>query len=199
MISVVIPTRESGGLLIPTLAALVPGAAVGLVREVLLVDGSAQASGETGETAEVADAAGCEYLAGPADPGARLRMGAQAARGPWLMFIEPVGLLQEGWTREVRSFIDQAERSGAADRHAASFRLALDGFGFGPRLQESAAALRQMVTGRPRPEQGLLIHQRLYERLGRHEDGTRAAARLLGRIGRRRLVMLRSQMLLPME
>ncbi|MBS7536802.1 glycosyl transferase [Ancylobacter sonchi] len=196
MISVVIPTRESGGLLIPTLAALVPGAAVGLVREVLLVDGSAQGSNET---AEVADAAGCEYLAGPADVGVRLRIGAEAARGPWLMFIEPVGLLQEGWTREVRSFIDQAERSGAADRHAASFRLALDGFGFGPRLQESAAALRQMVTGRPRPEQGLLLHQRLYERLGRHEDGGRAAARLLGRIGRRRLVMLRSQMLLPME
>ncbi|WP_343207651.1 glycosyl transferase [Ancylobacter oerskovii] len=192
----VIPTRESGGLLIPTLAALVPGAAAGLVREVLLVDGAPESSSEI---AEVADAAGCEYLPGPADTGARLRLGAEAARGPWLMFLEPAGLLQEGWTREVRSFIDQAERTGSAGSRAASFRPALDGFGLGTRLREATTMLWQVTTGRTRPAQGLLIHQRLYRQLGGHEEGERAPHRLIARLGRGRMVLLRSHMLMPVR
>lgn len=192
MISVVIPTGEASKLLIPTLASLVPGAAAGLVREVLLVD-----SGGQPEVAEIADAAGCEYLEGPTDPGARLAAGAQAARAHWLLFLEPMGLLQDGWTREVRSFTDQAERSGATGTRAATFRLALDGFGVSPRLKEAAAVLGHALTGRPRPEQGLLIHRRFYEALGGHAPGPNPTRRLLARVGRRRLVLLRSQMLLP--
>ncbi len=192
MISIVIPTGDTPGLLVPTLAALVPGAAAGVVREVLLVDGR-----ESADVAEIADAAGCEYLHGPADPGARLRLGAQAARMPWLMFLAPAGLLQEGWTREVRSFTDQVERMGATDRRAATFRLALDGFGVGPRVKEAAAMARYALTGRARPEQGLLIHRRLYDMLGGHEAGAQAARRLAAKVGRGRLVLLRSQILLP--
>lgn len=192
VISVVIPTQDTERLLIPALAALVPGAAAGVVREVLLVDGGARSSIE-----EIADAAGCEYLRGPADSGARLRQGAAAARSPWLLFLEPCGLLQEGWAREVRNFTDQAERNGGTERRAATFRLALDGFGVGPRLKEVAAVARHALTGRPRPEQGLLIHRRFYEALGGHGPGAHSARKLLARIGRGRLVLLRSQMLLP--
>lgn len=192
MISVVIPTGETSKLLIPTLASLVPGAAAGIVREVVLVDSGGQA-----EVAEIADAAGCEYMEGPADPGARLAAGAAAARAPWLLFLEPMGLLQDGWTREVRSFTDQAERSGATASRAATFRLALDGFGVSPRLKEAAAVIGHALTGRPRPEQGLLIHRSFYDALGGHSHGAHTARRLLARVGRRRLVLLRSQMLLP--
>ncbi|MFK8254094.1 glycosyltransferase [Ancylobacter terrae] len=192
MISVVIPTHGQEGRLIPTLAALVPGAAAGIVREVLLVDSGAHES-----VAEIADAAGCEYLHGPSDPGARLRQGAAAARAAWLMFLEPSGVLQEGWPRDVRAFIDQAERSGATDRRAATFRMALDGFGVRPRLREAAAVARHALTGRPRPEQGLIIHRRLYDALGGHGAGAQAGRRLFARIGRGRLLLLRSQMLLP--
>lgn len=192
MISVVIPTSAGAKRLIPTLSSLVPGAAAGLVREVLLVD-----SGNAPDVAEIADAAGCEYLAGPADTGARLRQGAAAARASWLLFLEPSGLLQEGWAREVRSFTDQIERTGAAERRAATFRLALDGFGVLPRVTEAAAMLRHALTGRPRPEQGLLLHRRLYETLGGHTPGPNANRRLLSRVGRKRLVLLRSQILLP--
>nr|WP_246519742.1 glycosyl transferase [Ancylobacter lacus] len=173
------------------MAALVPGAAAGLVREVMLVD-----SGHAG-IAEIADAAGCEYLEGPADAGARLRQGAAAARSPWLLFLEPEALLQEGWPRDVRGFIDQVERMQASDRQAATFRLALDGFGIAPRLQEAAAMARQAVTGRPRAQQGLLIHRRFYDRLGGHPPGASAPHRLFGRIRRGGLVLLRSQILLP--
>ncbi|WP_246659467.1 glycosyl transferase [Ancylobacter moscoviensis] len=192
VISVVIPTDETSKRLIPTLAALVPGAAAGIVREVLLVD-----SGASPEVAEIADAAGCEYLSGPADPGTRMQQGAAAARAPWLLFLEPRGLLQEGWTREVRTFTDQVERIGATDRRAATFRLALDGFGVSPRVKEAAAMLRHALTGRPRSEQGLLIHRRFYEALGGHAPGPHSMKRLTARIGRGRLVLLRSQMLLP--
>ena len=192
MISVVIPTQEPARLLIPTLAALVPGAAAGIVREVLLVD-----SGGSPEVAEIADAAGCEYLAGPADEGARLRLGAEAARAPWLFFLEPKGLLQDGWTREVRNFTDQIERTGAAGFKAATFRLALDGFGVSPRIREAKAVLCHALTGRPRPEQGLLINKRFYDAIGGHQPGANSARRLLGKVGRNRLVLLRSQILLP--
>ncbi|MCS0503011.1 glycosyl transferase [Ancylobacter mangrovi] len=192
MISVVVPTSGSHRLLIPALASLVPGAAAGVVREVLLVD-----TGASPEIAEIADAAGCEYLRGPADAGARHRQGAAAARSPWLLFLEPEGILQEGWARDVRAFTDQVDRIGAADRRAATFRLALDGFGVAPRLKEAAAVARHALTGRPRPEQGLLIHRRFYEALGGHEAGAQSARRLVARIGRGRMVLLRSQMLLP--
>lgn len=192
VISVVIPTGETARRLIPTLASLVPGAAAGVVREVLLVDSAGSA-----DVAEIADAAGCEYVAGAADHGARLRQGAAAARASWLLFLEPTGLLQEGWAREVRSFTDQVERTGETDRRAATFRLALDGFGVSPRIRESAGMLRHAITGRPRPDQGLLLHRRLYEALGGHTPGAHATSRLMARIGRRRLVLLRSQILLP--
>lgn len=192
MISVVIPARASGNLLIPTLAALVPGAATGVVREVLIVDGP-----EGGDAAEIADAAGCDYLSGPADTGSRLALGASRARGPWLMFLEPEGLLQEGWTREVRSFIETLERTGTATRHAACFRVALDGFGAGIRLREQAAALRQMLGGRPQPAQGLLIHADLYRALGGHRPGPDAAERFARRLPRGRILVLRSHILLP--
>jgi len=194
LISVIIASRAPDAPLIPSLTGLVPGAAAGLVREVLLVDGAA-----TVEVAEIADAAGCEYRSGPSDPGGCCRLGAQEARAQWLMFLEPGGVLQEGWTREVRGFIDQVERTGATDRRAATFRLALDGFGVSPRLRETAAVLLHAVTGRPRPAQGLLIHRRLYEALGGHENGARAGRRLIAKVGRSRLVLLRSQILLPAD
>ncbi|MEZ0215281.1 MAG: glycosyl transferase [Xanthobacteraceae bacterium] len=187
-----IPTHDSDRLLVPTLAGLVPGAAAGVVREVLLVDGHA-----LGAIEEVADAAGCEYLRGPADLGARLRQGAAAARAPWILFMEPEGVLQEGWPREVRAFTDQAERTGATERRAATFRLALDGFGVSPRLREAVAVARHALTGRPRPGQGLIIHRRFYEALGGHDAGAQSARRFLARVGRGRLSLLRSQILLP--
>ncbi|MBB3773187.1 hypothetical protein FHS55_003818 [Angulomicrobium tetraedrale] len=192
MISVVIPTGESHRLLVPTLAALVPGAAAGVVREVLLVDASASVDVE-----EIADAAGCEYLRGAPDIGARLRQGAEAASSPWLMFLSAAALLQDGWTREVHTFAEQTERMDASGRRAATFRLALDGFGVTPRLREALAVGRHALTGRPRPEQGLLIHRRFYQALGGHQPGPQSMRRLMAKTGRGRLVLLRSQILLP--
>jgi hypothetical protein len=153
------------------------------MRDVVLAD-----AGSRDDTEKIADAAGCAFVAGPADPGARLRAAAQAARGPWLLFLDPAGVLDAGWSREVRAFLDQAERAGAVER-AATFRLRREGFGMTPRLAEIAAATRLALIGRPRPEQGLLIAKRFYLSLGGHGAGAGAHRRLVGRIGRRIAVL----------
>jgi glycosyltransferase involved in cell wall biosynthesis len=191
VITVIIPTRDSERALVPTLSALVSASASGLVREVILTDG-----GSNDETEKVADVAGCHFLKGPHDPGARLRAAAHQARGSWLLFLGPAAILLEGWMREVRAFVDTMERSGLAERRAATFRLGYEGFGMKPRLAEAAAAARLVVIGRPRPEQGLLIARRFYDQLGGHGDGKKAQERLFARIGRRRLATLRARIVL---
>ncbi len=64
MISVVIATHESERLLVPTLAALVPGALAGVVREVIVAD-----AGSRDDTAKVADVAGCRFMVTPGSHG----------------------------------------------------------------------------------------------------------------------------------
>jgi len=54
MLSVVIATENAERNLVPTLAALVPGAMAGVVREVIVAD-----AGSSDATAEIADSAGC--------------------------------------------------------------------------------------------------------------------------------------------
>ncbi|HRF08829.1 MAG TPA: glycosyltransferase [Xanthobacteraceae bacterium] len=192
MISVVIPTLNAEREIVATLSALVSGAAAGIVRDVVLADG-----GSRDDTEAVADAAGCIFVKSDADLGARLRMGAQSAqRGDWLLFLDPGGMLEEGWTREVRKFLDVIARAGDADRRAATFRLAYEGFGVKPRLAEAAASARLVLTGRPRAEQGLLISKLLYQKLGGHQRGANAHRRLVAKLGRRRIVKLRSRVLL---
>jgi glycosyltransferase involved in cell wall biosynthesis len=191
VITVIIPTLDSEGALVPTLSALVSASASGLVREVILADG-----GSRDQTEKVADVAGCHFLKGPHDPGARLRAAAHQARGSWLLFLDPAAILQDGWMREVRAFVDTMERNGLAERRAATFRLGYEGFGMKPRLAEAAAAARLAVIGRPRPEQGLLIARRFYDHLGGHKDGKKAEERLFARIGRRKMVTLRTRIIL---
>ena len=58
MLSVIIPTEGVEQPAVATLAALVPGAAAGVIREVLLVDRAG-----TGVIERVADVAGCRFLA----------------------------------------------------------------------------------------------------------------------------------------
>ena len=58
MLSVIIPTDGVEQPAVATLAALVPGAAAGVMREVLLVDRAG-----TGVIERVADVAGCRFLA----------------------------------------------------------------------------------------------------------------------------------------
>ncbi|MFG1378966.1 glycosyltransferase [Xanthobacter autotrophicus] len=192
VLSVVIATHNSERQLVPVLSALVPGVTAGVLRDVTLVD-----SGSTDGTLTIADAAGCAFLTGVDDVGARLRQGAAQSRGRWVLFLSDCSILEEGWSREVMAFIETCERRGQAERIAATFRLAVDGYGIGPRIGEALAVARLALFGLPAPGQGLLISRTYYERLGGHPSGGRAERRLVARIGRRRIHLLRPHVLMP--
>src|SRR6266850_1333369 len=78
MLSVIIPTEGVEQPAVATLAALVPGAAAGVIREVLLVDRAAN-----GVIERVADVAGCGFLRFEGTRAAALAAGARAARSPY--------------------------------------------------------------------------------------------------------------------
>jgi glycosyltransferase involved in cell wall biosynthesis len=185
MLSVVIATSNSERVLVPTLAMLVPGAMSGVVREVIVAD-----AGSTDETLEVADVAGCTVISSSEPLAARLRAAAAAARSAWLMFLRPGALLDTTWTDETVRFIEESERSDAS---AAVFRKAVSARASYPALREVLGLLVFSVFGRASPEQGLVISRRLYEELGGHRDAAAdPEADLLARLGRRRVLMLRS-------
>src|SRR5215468_2482607 len=115
----VIATRDSELALLPTLAALVAGAAAGIVREVIVAD-----AGSRDATAAIADGAGCRVLASTRRRGARLKAAAEAARAPWLLFLRPGVVLDATWVDETRRFIEEVELSQCAGTYAAVFRAA---------------------------------------------------------------------------
>lgn len=193
MLSVVIPTRNDERTLVPTLACLVPGAADGLVRDVALADG-----GSSDGTLEIADLAGCGVVGGFADRAGRLDAAARRAKSPWILFLEPGSVLDDSWRAEVRSFIETVERRGDASSRAAVFAFGLDQFGARARFAERLAGLSAALSGLPKPEQGLLIHRSLYEKIGGFRPlPAMAEADLVRRIGRRRIVRLRTRALAP--
>jgi hypothetical protein len=53
-----------------------------------------------------------------------------------------------------------------------------------------------VLTGRPRAEHGLLISKLLYQKIGGHQKGANAHKRLIARLGRMRIVKLRTRVLL---
>ena len=182
MLSVIIPTRNSERALVPTLAALVPGAVSGLVSEVLLADGGSQ-----DDTAAVADVAGCNFLALEGLPlAARLKAAASAARRPWLIFLRPGTVLDPSWTGEVVRFLELDARQDCA----AVFRRG----GQWNALREFLSAAATALGALPDSAQGLLIAKPLYDAVGGHSDSASDAERnLLRRLGRRRIVTLATQ------
>jgi glycosyltransferase involved in cell wall biosynthesis len=187
MLSVVIATDESERELVPTLAALIPGAAAGAVREVIVADG-----GSRDQTAEVADIAGCRIIVSRAPLGERLRNAAATARAPWLMFLRVGTVPDPTWIGEAIGFAAQEQRNAGNAARAAVFRPApVQGSIW--TLLEVLTFLRVTLAGNHRPEQGLMIPRALYDALGGHRDGADPERDLLRRLGRRRIAVLRSR------
>ncbi|SHE71379.1 Glycosyl transferase family 2 [Kaistia soli DSM 19436] len=187
----IIPTCDDETALAHALAALVPAAADGMVREVIVVDG-----GSTDGTALVADAAGCRFLRGSADLGPDLAAAAATARSDWLLFLSPHVALDPAWQREAHDFIDRVQMAGDT-RRAAAFRHARADFGFRARLAEVMASLRARLFTAPYLDQGLLLTARLYREIGGHRAlPGMVDVDLARRIGRQRLSFLRARAVL---
>src|SRR6267142_242158 len=157
MLSVIIPTDGVVKTAVVTLAALVPGAAAGVIREVLLVDPTV-----TGVIERVADVAGCRFLRFEGSHAAALAAGARQARSPWLMFLHAGAVLDSGWIEETTQFIQGVSTSGRP--RAGIFRYARSPYsdtGF----RDGLKFVARMITG-PSAEQGLLIARDHYDRLG---------------------------------
>jgi hypothetical protein len=187
MLSVVIATEGVEQTAVATLAALVSGAAAGVVREVLLVDRAG-----TGVIERVADVAGCRFLRFEGTHAAALAAGARQARSPWLMFLHAGAVLDQGWIDEAVQFI---QRVSISDKpRAGIFRYARSPY-TDPSLRDGFKFIARMITG-PSAEQGLLIAKDHYERLGGYApDARRSEARLLRQLGRSSRTQLRSRIM----
>jgi glycosyltransferase involved in cell wall biosynthesis len=186
MISVVVPTDNSERLLPRCFDSLITAAVRGVVREVIVSD-----AGSTDATLLIADGAGAHIVHSRKNRSAQMADAAAIAKSDWLLFLHPQTALETGWEAEVESFISQAVMERP---RAAVFRFALEDFGGEARRAEAKAALRTGLFALPYGDQGLLIPRRLYQKLG----GYRALADmedadLVRRIGRRRLVGLRTR------
>jgi hypothetical protein len=186
MLSVIIPTEGIEQPAVATLAPLVPGAAAGLIKEVLLVDGT-----RNGVIERVADVAGCRFISFEgSSQGAALAAGALQARSPWLMFLHAGAVLETGWIEETTQFIQTVSASGR-DR-AAVFRYARSPYADSS-LRDILRFVVRKIAG-PLGDQGLLIARDHYERIGGYlPDAHRSEAQLLRRLGRSSRTLLRSK------
>jgi hypothetical protein len=181
MLSVVIATHDSERALLPTLAALVSGAAAGIVREVIVAD-----AGSRDATTAIADGAGCRVLVSAQGRGERLKAAAEAARAPWLLFLRPGVVLDATWVDETRRFVEETELRGCSGTHAAVFRAPT----VRPALLEALALLGAALGATPDASEGLVISKARYAALGGHRDVEEPERDLRRRLRRRHVVLL---------
>jgi hypothetical protein len=146
MISVLIPVEGDEPALIDTLAALVPAAADGLVRDLVLA-----ARQDARFLHEVADAAGCGVAVRPGETKLVARVAA-SLKGPWVLVLVPGFVPGGDWMAEASDFLENAD---PARREAAVFSLSSRG-GAATRLRSAAMNLRASLLGVAHPHLGLL-------------------------------------------
>lgn len=185
MLSVIVTTEGIEHAAVATLSALVPGAAAGVVREVLLVD-----RGGSDAIARVADIAGCSYLTANGSRADALAAGAAQARAPWLMFMPAGSVLDPGWIDEASQFVQSVAASGVP--RAGIFSPARSPYAPTDWRDWLGAVTRTL--SRSSAGQGLLISRDHYERLGGYRAGNPASENgLLRRLGRSSRMRLRSR------
>ncbi|MBU1210227.1 MAG: TIGR04283 family arsenosugar biosynthesis glycosyltransferase [Alphaproteobacteria bacterium] len=188
MISVVIPTLNAEATLGRCLAALVPAALEGIVRQVVIADG-----GSKDRTAMIADDAGADCIVCKPGRGQQILCGISKSRFEWLLILHADTVLEAGWEVEAAAFMAQVD-AGRRQPGAAAFRFRLDDTGLMPRILEVFVHLRSTIAKLPYGDQALLIPRRLHNEIGGYrplllmED-----VDIVRRLGRRRLSILKSR------
>lgn len=193
MISVIIPTLNSERTLPRTLACLIPPTVRGTVREVIIVDG-----GSVDGTASIAETTGAKFVTAPRGRGYQMRVGGQAAKSEWLLFLHSDTVLTPEWSDEVEAFIERVERTYDGTREsrevAGVFKFSLDDFRPSARRLEWWVTLRCKLAGLPYGDQGLLISKEFYDRIGGFSEmPLMEDVDIVRRIGRKRLLFFRSE------
>ena len=156
-ISVIVPTLNAAEQLPACLNALMEGLEAGLIRELIVSDG-----GSEDATGAIAQAWGAEVLHGPASRGGQLRRACAEVKADWLLVLHADTVLQPGWTKAIKGHLLKPDRAGW-------FRLKFDRGGPAARLVAGWANLRSRF-GLPYGDQGLLISNALYHRVGGYPD-----------------------------
>lgn len=159
------------------------GLEMGLIREVILVDG-----GSSDETKRIADTAGANVIDCSAGRGRQLRAGADAARSDWLLFLHADTVLSRDWAE--RAAAHMTDNPGKA----AAFTLAYRSDASRARWLAGRANWRSRVLGLPYGDQGLLISRSLYDKIGGFEDiPLMEDVSIVRRIGKKRLSVLSAE------
>lgn len=134
MLTVIMECRDQESELAQTLAVLVAGAIDGLVSDVVVLD-----HGSRDGTARLAEATGCRFY-----EQWDMKDVLSAARGEWIMIVEPGAKPQSGWIEEVSEYM-------ALNQTPARFSVS----------RSHRRSLYQRIAHRPPPlEQGLLLPKR---------------------------------------
>ncbi len=183
-LSIIIPALNAAEDLPLCLASLMPGLSADLVREVILVDGNSSDA-----TRVIAEDAGARIISTDRRERAhQLRLGGEAARGAWLLFLHADTALSRDWAERVHAHIDQR-----ADK-AASFTLAFRSDHPMARRVAARANWRARRLGLPYGDQGLLISRQLYDAIGGYRDTPfMEDVEIVRALGRARLAHLSAQ------
>lgn len=181
-LSIVVPTLDAEAVLPACLAALFEGLHAGLIRELVVADGGSQDA-----TRAIAEEAGGVLVESGPSRGARAHAGCMAARGEWLLVLDPSAVLEPGWTEAVAAQI--------ADGRPGCFRLAFRAGGAGPALAAGLANLALRLGGRLHRGQGLLLRRARYARTAGFSGLPGREAAFLSELGRP--VMMPARAVLP--
>jgi rSAM/selenodomain-associated transferase 2 len=179
VLSIIVPTLNGARGLQATVTSVIDS---GLSVEIIVVDG-----GSTDGSGELAKTLGARVTTAPPGRGGQLSVGAAAAKGEWLMFLHADTILESNWAKSATDFMASSE----ASNKAGYFKFRLDDDGPWVRRLETIVAWRSRALGLPYGDQGLLMGQEFYHRLGGFyplplmED-----VEFVRRIGRRNLVAL---------
>ena len=150
-VSIVIPTLNAAAGIAPTLACLVEGVSMGLVRELIIVDG-----GSDDGIAQIAEDVGAIFLTCEAGRGRQLAMGAEHASATWVLFLHADTVLNVDWSLAVATHVNNQTDAGYG-------RLAFDDAGLVAKIVSGGANLRSRILGLPYGDQGLLVSRRMYK------------------------------------